>query len=205
MTKTIIDLGQAEQKAKQRDLEIEKQQFIEKHNGVDQGEVDEALKILSKASGGKEIYIATKKSPQSRVKFVQFIQDNWAYALETKYFSDEEMLFLLRIQRFVQFKSNCIVDDIHSRSAVPMTQKEITERLKTDKSKVSRLLKSLQNKGVIVKTRGNQIEGNNVRTNAIFLNPNFMYCGDRDNVEVTLKALFTHSKSILKDFPIALF
>lgn len=205
MTKTIIDLGQAEQKAKQRDLEIEKQQFIEKHNGVDQGEVDEALKILSKASGGKEIYIATKKSPQSRVKFVQFIQDNWAYALETKYLSDEEMLFLLRIQRFVQFKSNCIVDDIHSRSAVPMTQTEITERLKTSKSKVSRLLKSLQNKGVIVKTRGNKIEGNNVRTNAIFLNPNFMYCGDRDNVEVTLKALFTHSKSILKDFPIALF
>ncbi len=205
MIKKSIYFGQADQKAKQRDLEIEKQRFIEEHNGVNQDKVDEALKVLSKATGGKDIYIGTKKSPQSRVKFVQFIQDNWDYALEIGYFTDEEMLFLLRIQRFVQFKSNCVVDDIHSRSAVPMTQKQIAERLKTDKSKISRLLKSLQDKGVVVKARGHKVEGNNVRTNSIFLNPNFMFCGDRDNVEVTLKALFTHSKSILKNFPIALF
>ncbi|MGM2201299.1 MarR family transcriptional regulator, partial [Bacillus cereus group sp. BceL118] len=29
--------------------------------------------------------------------------------------------------------------------------------------------------------------------------------GERDNIEVTLKALFMKSKSLLKDFPVALF
>ncbi|WP_242267292.1 helix-turn-helix domain-containing protein [Bacillus cereus group sp. BfR-BA-01518] len=205
MTKKIINFGQAEQNARKRDLEIEEKQFEEEHHGVDQKTVDDALKILSKATGGKEIYIGTKKSPQSRVKFVQLIQDNWDYALETSYFTDEEILFLLRVQRFLQFKSNCIVDDIHSRSAVPMTQTKIAERLKTSKPKVSRILKQLQNKGVVVKAIGQEIEGNNVRTNAVFINPNIMYSGERDNIEVTLKALFQKSKSILKDFPIALF
>ncbi|MGH0697608.1 helix-turn-helix domain-containing protein [Bacillus cereus] len=205
MKKNIIKFGQAEQKAKQRDLEIEKQQFIEKHNGVDQGAVDEALKILSRATGGKEVYIGTKKSPQSKVRFVQLIQDNWNYALETGYFTDEEILFLMRIQRFLQFKSNCIVDNIHSRSAVPMTQTQIAERLGTSKPKVSRILKQLQEKGVVVKAVGQEIEGSNVRTNAIFINPNIMFSGERDNIEITLKALFIKSKSFLKDFPIALF
>ncbi|MEH7042163.1 MULTISPECIES: helix-turn-helix domain-containing protein [Bacillus cereus group] len=205
MKKNIIKFGQAEQKAKQRDLEIEKQQFIEKHNGVDQGAVDEALKILSRATGGKEVYIGTKKSPQSKVRFVQLIQDNWNYALEIGYFTDEEILFLMRIQRFLQFKSNCIVDNIHSRSAVPMTQTQIAERLGTSKPKVSRILKQLQEKGVVVKAVGQEIEGSNVRTNAIFINPNIMFSGERDNIEITLKALFIKSKSFLKDFPIALF
>ncbi|EJR48092.1 hypothetical protein IIO_06671 [Bacillus cereus VD115] len=205
MTKKIINFGQAEQKARKRDLEIEQKRFEEEHYGMDQDAVDEALKVLSKATGGKEIYIGTKKSPQSRVKFVQLIQDNWDYALETGYFTDEEILFLLRVQRFLQFKSNCIVDDIHSRSAVPMTQTKIAERLKTSKPKVSRILKQLQNKGVVVKAIGQEIEGNNVRTNAVFINPNIMYSGERDNIEITLKALFQKSKSILKDFPIALF
>ncbi|EJS63231.1 hypothetical protein ICU_04659 [Bacillus cereus BAG2X1-1] len=112
---------------------------------------------------------------------------------------------LLRVQRFLQFKSNYIVDDIHSRSAVPMTQTKIAEQLKTSKPKVSRILKQLQNKGVVVKAVGQEIEGNNVRTNAIFINPNIMYSGERDNIEITLKALFQKSKSILKDFPVALF
>jgi len=205
MTKTIIDFGQAEQKAKERDLEIEKQQFIEKHNGVDQGAVDEALKILSKATGGKEVYIGTKKSPQSKVRFVQLIQDNWNYALETGYFTDEEMLFLMRIQRFLQFKSNCIVDNIHSRNAVPMTQKQLAERLGTSAPTVSRIVKQLVEKGIIVKAVGQRIEGNNVRTNALFINPNIIYSGERDNIETTLQALFVNTKPLLKKFPIALF
>lgn len=93
--------------------------FTEEHNGVNQDEFQKALETMSKATG-QEIYVRTKRNLQSKVKFVQFIQDNWNYALENSFFTDEEMLFLLRIQRFLQFKSNCIVDDIHSRSAVPI-------------------------------------------------------------------------------------
>ncbi|MDR4369731.1 MarR family transcriptional regulator, partial [Bacillus cereus] len=85
MTKKIINFGQAEQKARKRDLEIEQKQFEEKHHGMDQDAVDEALKVLSKATGGKEIYIGTKKSPQSKVRFAQSMQENLGYLYRQKY------------------------------------------------------------------------------------------------------------------------
>lgn len=204
MTKKIIDFTEAEKKARQKDFEIEETKFAEKYNGVGQDQFQEAMETVSKAIG-KSLYIGTERSPQSKVKFVQFIQDNWDYALETNYLTDEEMLFLLRIQRFLQFKSNCIVNDIHSRSAVPMTQKQIAERLGTSSPKVSRIVNKLVEKGIIVKSQGQKIEGSNVRAYALFINPNLIYSGERDNVETTLKALFINAKPLLKEFPIALF
>lgn len=202
MTKKNFE--QAEKNARKRDFENEKEKFKQGYRGVDQEEANNAMKTLSKATG-KEVFIVTKRSPQSKVRFVQLIQDNWNYALETGFFTDEEMLFLMRIQRFLQFKSNCIVDDLHSRSAVPMSQKQIAERLKTDKSKVSRIVNKLVDKGVIVKANGHKAEGVNARTYALFINPNIIYSGDRDNIETTLKALFINAKPLFKDFPVALF
>lgn len=172
--------------------------------GVDQEELTVAMETLSKATG-KEMFIGTKRSVKSRVKFAQFIQDNWNYALDNNFFTTEEILFLVKIQRFMQFKSNCIVDDIHSRSAIPMTQKQIAERLGTSSSTVSKIVNNLVDKGIIVKAKGNLIEGNNVRTYALFINPNIIYSGERDNVETTLKALFMNSKPIFKKFPVTLF
>lgn len=200
----VVGFDQAERNARKRDFENQEKRFKEEYNGIDQESVEHAVTLLSQATG-KDVYIGTKRSMQSKVRFVQLIQDNWDYALETNFFTDEEVLFLMRIQRFLQFKSNCIVDDIHSRSAVPMTQTKIAEKLGTSKPKVSRILKQLQDKGVVVKAVGQEIKGNNARTNAIFINPNILFSGDRDNIEVTLKALFQKSKPLLKEFPVALF
>ncbi|MCY9026870.1 MarR family transcriptional regulator [Priestia megaterium] len=199
-----IDFTDAEQNARLRDLEVEKEKFKEDHHGIEQEEVNQAMETLSKATG-KDIYIGTKRSPKSKVKFAQFIQDNWDYALENNYFTDEQMLFLLRVQRYMQFKSNCIVDDIHSRSAVPLTQKAIAQRLKTSAPKVSRIVNELVDKGVIVKAQGQKMEGNNARTYALFINPNIIYSGERDNIETTLKALFANSKPLFEKFPVTLF
>jgi predicted transcriptional regulator len=199
-----IDFTDAEQNARLRDLEVEKEKSKEDHHGIEQEEVNQAMETLSKATG-KDIYIGTKRSPKSKVKFAQFIQDNWDYALENNYFTDEQMLFLLRVQRYMQFKSNCIVDDIHSRSAVPLTQKAIAQRLKTSAPKVSRIVNELVDKGVIVKAQGQKMEGNNARTYALFINPNIIYSGERDNIETTLKALFANSKPLFEKFPVTLF
>lgn len=202
--KKIISFGQAELNARRRDFEVEKEKFREEHRGVEKEDFEGAMETLSKAIG-KDVFIGTKRSIKSKVKFTQLIQDNWDYALENNFFTDEEILFLIRIQRFLQFKSNCIVDNIHSRSAVPMNQTQIAERLGTDKSKISRIVNKLVDKGVIVKARGNRVEGNNARSYALFINPNIIYSGERDNVETTLKALFFNSKSIFKQFPVTLF
>ncbi|HFH7753218.1 TPA: MarR family transcriptional regulator, partial [Streptococcus agalactiae] len=112
MTKKVINFGQAEKNAIKRDLEIEQRYFEEEHNGIDQETVDEALKVLSKATGGKEIYIGTKKSPQSKVRFAQFLQKNWEFLRKEKYLTSEEKIFLTDIQSNISMHSNAIVDDI---------------------------------------------------------------------------------------------
>ncbi|WJE14014.1 helix-turn-helix domain-containing protein (plasmid) [Halobacillus sp. ACCC02827] len=201
----ILNFGQAEKKARERDFDNKKEKFKEDHYGVSEEQFQKSMETISKATGGKEIGVYTKRSKQSRVRFAQLIQDNWDYALENDFFTDEEMLFLLRVQRFLQFKSNCLVDDIHSRSAVPMTQKQVAERLGTSSPKVSRIVNGLVDKGVIVKANGHKAEGVKARTYALFINPNIIYSGDRDKVETTLQALFTNAKPLFKKFPVALF
>ncbi|MGM1665121.1 MarR family transcriptional regulator, partial [Bacillus cereus group sp. BceL195] len=83
MSKKVIGqaLGHAERSARKRDLEIVNEQFKQDHNEVSKTELEKAMEIMTKATG-KELYIGTKKSPQSKVRFVQLIQDNWNYALE---------------------------------------------------------------------------------------------------------------------------
>ena len=196
MSKVKNIAEKAEQKARQRESEQKKVLTDE--------ELKQANDLQSKASE-RGMKLVPERRVKNRDKFTQFIQDNWNYILETNYLTDEEILFLVRIQRFMQFKSNCLVDDIHSKSPIPLSQKQVAERLKTDKSKVSRLVNSLADKGVIVKAKGHKIKGNNVRTHALFINPNIIYSGERDNIETTLKTLFANSKSLLKDFPVALF
>lgn len=199
-----MNFDQAEKNARKRDFENEKERFRQEHNGIDQEAFEQAMKILSQATG-KEIGLYTKRSPQSKVRFVQLIQDNWNYALEIKYFTDEQVLFLMRIQRFLGFKSNCLVDDIHSKSPVPLNQSQLAERLGTSRSTISRIVKGLVEKGIIVKGEGHRPEGVNVRTYALFINPNLFYSGDKDNIEETLKALFINAKQKLISFPVQLF
>ncbi|MDE1450543.1 MarR family transcriptional regulator, partial [Bacillus licheniformis] len=74
----VVDFDQAERNAKQRDFENEKQQFSKNHGGVSKEETDNAMSTLSKATG-KEIFLGTKRSPQSRVRFAQHLQENLGY------------------------------------------------------------------------------------------------------------------------------
>ena len=60
---------------------------------MDQDAVDEALKVLSKATGGKEIYIGTKKSPQSKVRFAQIMQENMKFLSKQEYLTLSEKDF----------------------------------------------------------------------------------------------------------------
>lgn len=204
MKKNVLDFGQAEKNARLRDLEVENKQFEKDHNEVSKEELEKAMETMAKATG-KELYIGTKKSPQSKVRFVQLIQANWNYAIENKYFTDEEILFLMRAQRFLGFKSNCLVDDFASKNPIPLNQSQLAERFGTSRSKISRIINGLVEKGIIVKGVGHKQDGVNVRTYALFINPNILYSGDRDNIEETLKALFINAKKQIKAFPVQLF
>ncbi|MGF2800669.1 MarR family transcriptional regulator [Bacillus cereus] len=203
MTKYIIDFGQAEQKAKERDLELEKQQFIEEHNGVDQGEVDEALNILSKATGGKEIYIGTKKSPQSKVRFVQMIQENLNFLYENDYLTGREKVFLMDIVPYVAFDSNGIVHDIKAKNPVPTNITELASLIKSNRVNTSNVISGLVKKGLLAKGE----TGNGPNAYAIFVNPHVLYAGDKDSVNEALKIMFYKAMKmpILKNLPNKLF
>lgn len=199
MTKKIINFGQAEQKARKRDLEIEQNQFEEEHHGMDQDAVDEALKVLSKATGGKEIYIGTKKSPQSKVRFAQFLQKNWEFLRKEKYFTSEEKIFLTDIQSNISMHSNAIVDDIMKKPANALTIQGLADCLNTSRTKVSRVVNALIKKGIFAKAvSGDTRDINQAKDYVLFINPNIIYVGDKDDVKEHLVLMF---KKQMKDNP----
>nr|AOB42286.1 hypothetical protein pFR260_189 [Bacillus thuringiensis] len=69
MTNTI-DFKQVEKNVRIRDLEMENEKFKQDHNEVSKAELEKAMETMAKATG-KELYIGTKKSPHSRLRFTQ--------------------------------------------------------------------------------------------------------------------------------------
>jgi len=74
----VLDFSKAEQNARKRDFEREHEEFKQQHNGIDEETLSQAMSIISRATG-KDIGIYTKKSPQSKVRFAQFLQKNWEF------------------------------------------------------------------------------------------------------------------------------
>lgn len=206
MTEKIINFGQVEQKARKRDLEIEQKRFEEEHHGVDQETIDEALKVLSKATGGKEVYIGTKKSPQSKVRFVQSMQENLKHLHKEKYLTNKEKVFLSDITPYIAFSSNCIVHDIKAKNPVPANISEIAKLIGITRANASLAINSLVKKGLLFKGESG-IEGNNAKAFAVFVNPHVIYAGDKDNVNEALQVMFHKAMKmpILKDLPDKLF
>ncbi|MED4618746.1 helix-turn-helix domain-containing protein [Priestia megaterium] len=195
-------LSEAERNARLRDLEIESEKSKNDFHGVDQKEIDQAIQTVSKAAGGKEVYFGIKKSPKSKVKFVQINQPNLGYLMEKEYFKSEEMKFLFRIMPYIAFRSNCIVDDINIKNAIPVTQVELAKKIGSSQPTVNRLIKQLIDKGIIAKAETGR-EGVSARSYALFLNPNIIYSGDRDDVNETLQMIFkkVNLKSVFKNLP----
>lgn len=205
MTKKVIDFTDAERKARKRDCEIEQEKFIEKHNGVSQDELQKALETMNKATG-QEHYIGTKKSPQSKVRFVQILQENLDYLYENKYLTGREKIFLFDIMRYVAFSSNCVVLDIKEKNGTPANISEIAKLIKANRANTSITINSLIKKGLLAKAESG-VESNNAKAYSIFINPHIIYAGDKDNINETLKVMFHKAMKIpvLKNLPDKLF
>ncbi|MBJ7987912.1 MarR family winged helix-turn-helix transcriptional regulator, partial [Bacillus cereus] len=104
---------------------------------------------------------------------------------------------------FIGFRSNCIVHDINAKEQLPMTQTEIAEKIGSSKNTVSRLIKQLIEKGLIGRFESGR-DGINARMYALYINPNMILCGDRDNINQTLQTMFIRKPKELKNLPIKL-
>ncbi|WP_456275071.1 MarR family transcriptional regulator [Bacillus sp. AK031] len=202
----IVDFDQAEKNARKRDFKNEELLKTLEHFGVPQESITEALEVLSKASGNKEIFIGTKRSPQSKVRFAQHLQENLRYLYKNNYLTDREKIFLADIVPYIAFSSNCIVLDIKTKNPVPANISEIAKLIKSNRSNTSTVINSLKKKGIVAKAESG-IEGNNAKAYAIFINPHVLYAGDKDNVSDALQVMFHKAMKmkILKDIPDKLF
>lgn len=201
----IVDFEEAEKKARARDLELEKKNFQQEHNGVLKDELEKAIDLISKATG-KEHYIGTKRAPQSRVRFVQSMQENVGHLNKREYLTGREKIFLNDMVPYIAFSSNCIVLDIKAKNPVPANITEIANMIGSDRSNTSKVINSLVKKGILFKGESG-IEGNNAKAYAIFVNPHIFYAGDKDNVNEALKVMFYKAMKmpILKELPDKLF
>lgn len=201
----IVDFEEAEKKARARDLELEKKNFQQEHNGVPKDELEKAMDLISKATG-KEHYIGTKRAPQSRVRFVQSMQENVGHLNKREYLTGREKIFLNDMVPYIAFSSNCIVLDIKAKNPVPANITEIANMIGSDRSNTSKVINSLVKKGILFKGESG-IEGNNAKAYAIFVNPHIFYAGDKDNVNEALKVMFYKAMKmpILKELPDKLF
>ncbi|BCC09598.1 hypothetical protein BCJMU51_p57 (plasmid) [Bacillus cereus] len=190
-----IDFSQADRNARKRDLEKEK--FF----SDEEWELANDLQSRANARGMK---LVPERKIKNRAKFAQMLQDNVDYLEEIDYLDDKEIIFLWKISRKVGFLSNCLVDDIHKKSPVPLTQTDIATLLKRTKNNVNPIVKSLVAKGILAVSKTG-VQGNNSRANVYFMNPNILYAGSKDDVNLTLQAMFSKVPKALKDMPVKLF
>jgi predicted transcriptional regulator len=195
MKNNIVNFSEAEKKARLRDLENEKI--------LTEEEMQQANDLQAKANS-RGMMLVPEKKIKNKAKFAQFIQQNWGALRMNKYLTMAEKNFLMDIMPNIGFQSNCIVDDVNKKSPVPLTQQEIAKLLNTDKSKISKLVTSLMDKGIIARSETG-LEDNNARSYALFVNPNIIISGDKDNVNLTLQAMFKKVPKVLNNLPEKLF
>ncbi|MED1512858.1 MarR family transcriptional regulator (plasmid) [Bacillus mycoides] len=191
------NLNHAEKNARLRDIENSKI--------LSEEDMYLANELQSKANA-RGMKLVPEKKIKNKAKFVQLLQLNWEYLRKQNYMTGEEKIFLLDIQAYIGLHSNAIVDDITKKYASPLNITQIGEVLGTSRSKASRVINNLVKKGILAKAESG-IEGNNVKAYAIYVNPNIIYAGNRDDVQGALVTMFRKAMNnkTLKNLPNRLF
>ncbi|MCA1024444.1 MarR family transcriptional regulator [Halobacillus litoralis] len=184
---------------------MEKLKYALDHGGIPQEQLEKAVELLSYGTG-KEVYIGTKRSPQSKVRFAQFLQNNLEFLRERKYLTAREKTFLIDIVPSIAFDSNCIVLDTKVKNPVPANVSEIAELIGSNRSNTSVVINSLKRKGIVAKAESG-VENTNAKAYAIFINPHVIYAGDKENVNEALQVMFNKAMkmAVLKELPDKLF
>ncbi|KXY40035.1 hypothetical protein AT257_06745 [Bacillus cereus] len=190
-----LDFQEAEKKARLRDIQNEK--ILTEEEMV----LANTLQIKANERGMK---LVPERKIRNKAKFVQIIQQNITYLRSEKYLTNAEKSFLIDIAGYVGFLSNCLVEDVNLKNPIPLTQSDLSRKLGIDKSNMSKRVNSLIDKGVLARSESG-IENNNVRAYSLFVNPNILFSGNKDEVNGTLKAMFRKIPKELKDLPVQLF
>ncbi|MGG1329821.1 MarR family transcriptional regulator [Bacillus tropicus] len=203
MTKKIINFGHAEKMAKERDSKINSiYEKLEGSGGLSEEERVIMLQVLNKMSGGEEYFIGKKKKSTDRVRFVQMITENIDYLCEIGYLTQPEKAFLFDISRFLEFKSNVIVeknadDDIKPNTASPSY---LAKKLGKTRTSISKIMNELLEKGVLGVAETGVIteDGRTCSARTWFVNPNILCNSPKDDIDRATQQIFSKALRNIK-------
>lgn len=127
-----------------------------------------------------------KLKQKNKTPFVQHFHENIAVLLERKYMTIQELGFLTALQTYLAMGSNAIkspkTDDF-------MTITEIADVVGLTRTNASKTIKRLLEKGLLFEfVNAQEIKKykRNVSARPLFINPELMYKGNKDQIDATL-------------------
>jgi hypothetical protein len=187
MNKGLLEASlAADRNARRRDIE----------NGID---IDAIGREFSKArdKGLKIISYVDK----NRVPFAQVIAPNMRYLVKNNYLATAEMAFLLSIAANIEMHSNAIICYEDSDKGQYLKVADMANLFNYSERQASRLVNGLINKGIIyeyVDTLTIKKYGRVVEERPLFLNPEIIYCGDKNKINATLCRLVINADHLEK-------
>lgn len=124
----------------------------------------------------------------NKATFVQIIKENLDILIQKKYLTNAELGFVLSILPLIEMNSNGIVND----EGQFLTVSEIARYLDRNVSNTSTMINKLIEKGIIyefVDAYELRQFKRSVTQRPFFINPEIVYCGDRNKINATLSRL----------------
>ena len=133
---------------------------------------------------------------KNRAQFAQLIAPNMRHLFKTKYLTTAESAFLIAIAGYVEMHSNAVVSYERDEQGQYLKIAGLAELLNYSESQTSRLVNALINKGIIyelVDTLTIKKYGRVIQERPLFLNPEIVFCGDRNRINATLCRLIINA------------
>ena len=179
-------LVEADRNARLRDLE----------NKIDMDLLDRELRKV-KDRGYKIIQVPE----HNKAQFAQVITPNMRYLVKRNYLATSEMAFLFSISGYIEMHSNAIISYEESEHGQYLKVAGIAKLLNYSERQASRLVNALINKGIIyeyVDTLTIKKYGRVIQERPLFLNPEIIFCGDRNKINATLCRLVINADHLEK-------
>ena len=181
-------LNEAEKNARLRDIEVEKNNYID---------LEKVNEIEKKANDlGYGLY---KKRNINQAKFIQTIHENLEVLIKKQYLTNAELSFMLSIFPLIDYQTNAILSK-DGKEFLNVSQ--IAKYLNKTRNPVSKTINSLIEKGILfefVDIEEIKKYKRNISARILFVNPELFYAGDRNKIDSTLTLLVTQNDKLEKN------
>ncbi|HDR8344237.1 TPA: MarR family transcriptional regulator, partial [Bacillus cereus] len=190
----IVNIDSSERKAKIKENKVE--DFLEQANiGLTTEQQQMLLQILHSTTGD-DYFIGKKKKRTDGVKFVQMITENIDYLCEIGYLTQPEKALLFELSRFLEFKSNVIVErndeELKPNAASPSY---LAKKLGKTRTSISKIMNDLLVKGIlgVAETGITTEDGRSCSSRTWFVNPNILCNAPKDDIDRATQQIFAKS------------